>query len=729
MKSPRRALFIALLFAMFVGCGAPPRAVIVWHAYRGDEETALRTLAENFSKARGIRVSLLGLPHDSFASKLEATVPRGRGPHVFIDAHERIGSYLERNMVAPLEAEMAAEELGQFDDASIAAVTVNGHVYGVPLADKCLAMFVNESVTKEDITSWDDLTRLRATLPPNTFPLAYEVESAYAHAPFVHAFGGRLLGPDGTFVPNVDAAIASMQFARKLEQDRIVPEEASGALVKELFVSGRTATAISGPWFLAELPPGLAFRVIPIPPIANVGNVEPLLTVEAAFLAPHAVNDNDAKAFIHYLASKESAEIRTRVAHQIVPWRGDLEGGDTGSPADRALAAFRLAARNAIAVPSSNRMRSAWLPFERALRSVLRGEDATAAMRIAKERFDDATRPPPPPPSPTPLVLVVSLALSALAYRAWRRAQLGGASLASRLRASLPAYAYVAHAVILILVLVLVPLAVGAAASFYVGERGSMHYAGFENYILLVTARGGGLLSRGSFYFTLLVTLLWTVVNVVLHLVLGIVLGMLLARPWLKVRAPYRVLLILPWAVPSYVTALAWKGMFHRQFGAINAILMALGMEPISFFSKFATAFAANVSTNVWLGFPFMMVSTLSALAAIPKEVLEAALVDGATPWQRFRRITWPMLLPGLMPAIVFGTVWTFNMFNVVFLVSGGEPDGTTDILVSDAYRWAFTRGAQYGYAAAYSVAIVILLYAGTRLLDRVAERMSKGRA
>jgi arabinogalactan oligomer/maltooligosaccharide transport system permease protein len=169
--------------------------------------------------------------------------------------------------------------------------------------------------------------------------------------------------------------------------------------------------------------------------------------------------------------------------------------------------------------------------------------------------------------------------------------------------------------------------------------------------------------------------------------------------------------------------------MFHRQFGAVNAILTALGAEPVAFFSKFATAFTANVTTNVWLGFPFMMVSTLSALAAIPKEVLEAALVDGATPWQRFRRITWPLLLPGLMPAIVFGTVWTFNMFNVVFLVSGGEPDGTTDILVSDAYRWAFTRGAQYGYAAAYSVAIVILLYAGTAGLDRLAKRLSRGRA
>ncbi len=129
--------------------------------------------------------------------------------------------------------------------------------------------------------------------------------------------------------------------------------------------------------------------------------------------------------------------------------------------------------------------------------------------------------------------------------------------------------------------------------------------------------------------------------------------------------------------------------MFHRQFGAVNALLYAidrafgLDLKPIAWFSHFSTAFAANVATNVWLGFPFMMVVTLGALTAVPEDVLEAAEVDGATRWQRFRLVTLPLLRPTLLPAVVLGAIWTFNMFNVVFLVSGGEPDGTTDILVS----------------------------------------------
>jgi arabinogalactan oligomer / maltooligosaccharide transport system permease protein len=223
----------------------------------------------------------------------------------------------------------------------------------------------------------------------------------------------------------------------------------------------------------------------------------------------------------------------------------------------------------------------------------------------------------------------------------------------------------------------------------------------------------------------LAVTVLWTIVNVAFHLGIGMALGLALSRPAMRLRAVYRVLLIVPWAVPSYVTALAWRGMFHRQFGAVTGLIHALNdlfgfqIEPIAWFARFSTAFTANVATNVWLGFPFMMVVTLGALTAVPKDVLEAAEVDGASRWQRLTRITLPMIAPTMIPAVTLGAIWTFNMFNVVFLVSGGDPDGTTDILVSEAYRWAFTREAQYGYAAAYAVLIFLLLMFTSRLADR----------
>jgi arabinogalactan oligomer/maltooligosaccharide transport system permease protein len=104
-----------------------------------------------------------------------------------------------------------------------------------------------------------------------------------------------------------------------------------------------------------------------------------------------------------------------------------------------------------------------------------------------------------------------------------------------------------------------------------------------------------------------------------------------------------------------------------------------------------------------------MMVIALGALQSIPAELFEAADIDGASPWQKFRKITIPLLRPAMTPAIILGVVWTFNMFNIIYLVSGGAPYGATDILITSAYRWAFER-YQYGYAAAYSTIIFVIL-------------------
>jgi arabinogalactan oligomer/maltooligosaccharide transport system permease protein len=164
-----------------------------------------------------------------------------------------------------------------------------------------------------------------------------------------------------------------------------------------------------------------------------------------------------------------------------------------------------------------------------------------------------------------------------------------------------------------------------------------------------------------------------------------------------------------------------WKGMFNAQVGAINALLEPFGFEGYAWFNSFGTAFFANLVTNTWLGFPFMMVVTLGALTSLPKEVEEASMLDGASRWQRLVHVILPHIRPALVPSIILGSVWTFNMFNVVYLVSGGEPGSQTDILVSEAYRWAFERGQRFGYAAAYSVLIFAFLVLYGRLTRRVA--------
>lgn len=718
-------VLMALLGAVS-GCSEPPRGIVVWHPYRGAEQKALETVARTFAAKRGVQVTLLAVPYDAYAAKLEAAIPRDNGPDVFVSPHERLGSYLSNHLVAPAGDAFPESDVTRYDPKAVAAVSDQGTRYAVPLASKCVALYVNTRLLPEAPQTLGEIERLRNTLPPNVSPLVYEAQSAYFHVPLLHAYGGRIF--DGTTYAMVGPeAERAAEKARELIATKVVPPEPSGDLVKQLFASGRAAAVISGPWLAGDLGREVSYRVVPLPSVEGAGKMRPFLTVDGAFLTPQGARLPEARELARFFAEPDMAEIRRSAGKQDVAttsvWEHDER--EPHAAVDPVLAAFHEAAQGAVPMPSSLAMRSTWVPAEQALRKVIRGEgSAKDAMEEGRARYLDIMRPPPRErPSSAPLVAALGFALLALAFYAVKRAR--HPRFARELRASRPAYKYVVHSVVTILVLVVFPLLAGAATSFFAGTRDTPQFVGFTNYVEILTVRGRPMaewLSHGSFYLTLLVTVLWTVVNVVAHVSLGLVLGLLLARPFLRMRAIYRVLLILPWAVPSYVTALAWKGMFHRQFGAVNAILVALGVEPVSWFAKFSTAFTANVATNVWLGFPFMMVVVMGALTSIPKDVLEAAEVDGATRGQAFRLVTLPLLKPTLLPAVVLGSVWTFNMFNVVFLVSGGEPDGTTDILVSEAYRWAFARNAQFGYAAAYAVIIFGLLALMSRVLGKIGK-------
>jgi ABC-type sugar transport system permease subunit len=283
------------------------------------------------------------------------------------------------------------------------------------------------------------------------------------------------------------------------------------------------------------------------------------------------------------------------------------------------------------------------------------------------------------------------------------------------------ALSFLTPAAIAMLVLVAAPFVIGIFLGFYDHHHGNWTFVGVRNFTEILSGDGRPLDDPANFWFILGVTVLWTLANIVAHVTIGVLLALLLSRKWIFGRGIFRMLLILPWAIPNYITALIWKGMFEGEYGAINSLLHAVGLSDVSWFSSWATAFSANVITNTWLGFPFMMVVALGALETIPKELYEAASVDGATAWQRFRHITLPHLRPALGPAVALGAIWTFNMFNVIYLVSGGRPGGSTNILVTEAYRWAFERGERYGLAAAYATIIflVLLLWTvfGTRIV------------
>lgn len=231
-------------------------------------------------------------------------------------------------------------------------------------------------------------------------------------------------------------------------------------------------------------------------------------------------------------------------------------------------------------------------------------------------------------------------------------------------------------------------------------------FIGFGQYVKVFTEP-----TQPDFYAVFLKTIIWTVVNLTFHVVIGVFLALLLNQKDVKGKPLFRTLLILPWAIPQYIVALTWRGMFNYEYGSLNLIITKyLNLPAVEWLKSPTEAFIACILTNVWLGFPFMMVIALGALQSIPHELYEAADIDGASWYHKLTNITLPLIRPVMIPAITLGTVWTFNNLNIVWLVSNaGEPSDQTHILVSFVYKAAFNL-YRYGYAAALSMVIFVLL-------------------
>lgn len=207
-------------------------------------------------------------------------------------------------------------------------------------------------------------------------------------------------------------------------------------------------------------------------------------------------------------------------------------------------------------------------------------------------------------------------------------------------------------------------------------------------------------------------TLIWTSFNVLFHLLFGMILALILNQKDLKFTGIYRAIIILPWAIPQVIIALAWRGEFNFQFGFVNALVQELGFEPVQWLFRPTPALVAVTFVNIWLGVPFYLVTLLGGLQSIAPDYYEAASMDGANAFERFKHITVPLIRPVAVPIVTLDVIWTFNNFNVIFLITGGEPNESTNILVTALYNAAFGANGQFqlGFAAAFSLVIFVVL-------------------
>lgn len=214
-------------------------------------------------------------------------------------------------------------------------------------------------------------------------------------------------------------------------------------------------------------------------------------------------------------------------------------------------------------------------------------------------------------------------------------------------------------------------------------------------------------LKQVHFFRVLWRTVLWTAIQVPTHVILGLGLAMLLNRP-MRLRGLYRTLIVVPWAIPQVIAVLVWRGEFDLNYGFINILLRSIGFAAIPWKTDPFWNFVAINITNIWLGIPFMMVILLGGLQSIPNTYYEAADVDGARKWDKFRHITLPLIQPVMTPAVILGVIWTFNNFNVPFLINQNELE-SSDILVTALFRAAFEYN-RYGFSAAFALVIFLIL-------------------
>jgi len=298
-----------------------------------------------------------------------------------------------------------------------------------------------------------------------------------------------------------------------------------------------------------------------------------------------------------------------------------------------------------------------------------------------------------------------------------------------RFKLTLRAYLWLLPLLLCLAVIVIYPLINGLILSFTnaaqnnIAEQiGAMTYPatykfiGLQNYVSIIQ----GWFTPGSDESHVLIqTVIWVIANSVFHFVIGLGLALILNRK-MRFRAVYRTLLMVPWAMPQFVAAFAWRFLYNQQGGYIDAVLQALHLPVIAWGSDPTWALIAVIIVNIWLGIPFMTVTLLGGLQSIPAELYEAASIDGASRWQRFRTITLPMLRPIAFLVTLLDVIWTFNVFVVIFLLTSGGPFHRSDTLVSYAWEQAFQVPQRYGLGGAYGIIILLILLVFTLFYSRM---------
>ena len=264
------------------------------------------------------------------------------------------------------------------------------------------------------------------------------------------------------------------------------------------------------------------------------------------------------------------------------------------------------------------------------------------------------------------------------------------------------AYALIAPAAIYILAIVAWPLVETIRLSFTNSSLAGEEYIGFENYEKMLGSK--------KFNKIVIRTFVWMFFSVSLKLLIGLI-GATLLNASLPGRSIFRVLIMPPWIVPIAIGMLGWLWLYNGYFGIIAGVGMKTGIldGPFGFLAYKQSAFISTIIADVWVGTPMVTIFFLAAMQGVPKDLYEAAYCDGASRWHRFFKITLPQITPVIITMALLSAIWTFNSFEIIWILTEGGPRGATTTLIIDTYKMALGN-YKFGRGAARAVVVMILL-------------------
>jgi len=711
---------IILISLILISCSKPPTneiQITIWHQMRVDEREILQRQLDRFMKLHPrIKVNQIYKETEELRSGFIIAAIGGQGPEIIYGPQDQVGPFEIMNIILPLDTIFSQEFLNQFNEKGL--IWSNNHLWMI--ADKLgnhLALVYNKKLIKNPPKTDKELIEIGKQLTkdfnndgkPDQYGLVWNYTEPFFFIPFLTGFGGWVFDEKNNPTLNTEAMIKGLKFIADLrDKHKIIPGEADYDIADVLFKEGKAGMIINGDWSWASYgKAGIDYGIAPLPLIEETGlYAAPMISGKG-----YSINANidpeklpAVKLLLEFLLSPENQletakELNTFPTHKSVYDDPFIKENEILINSQRQIELGKP-------MPIISEMRAVWDAMRPYYQAVLGGamnpeiaaqKMQDEAVKKIQEMTEDVTS------IYAELIFIIAFVVGIILVLILSRRTI--LSFVKEFSKNSFAYYLVLPAFVVMILVIIYPFIYNIVLSF-----SNMNLRHINDWSIIGLNQYIKVFSEPVFYTVFLKTIIWTFVNVFFHVTIGVCLALLLNRK-IPGKIVFRTLLILPWAIPQYIVALTWRGMFNYEYGAINLILTKyLSLPPVEWLKSPLEAFIAVIITNVWLGFPFMMVIALGALQSIPNELYEAADIEGAKWFHKLWKITIPLIKPVMIPAITLGIIWTFNNLNVVWLVSNaGEPSDQTHILVSYVYKAAFNL-YRYGYAAAFSMVIFFIL-------------------